>query len=138
MKITDIIEKARKAESVEALIALAKENNIELSKEDAKAYFAQIHKTGELVDDELENVAGGQCKNGDKYVVIATTTCEQWKCPKCGGGSYDSITIRWMHDCKSTGNTNHAICNNCAYCTYERGLWLCSNTDFWEKRKWFL
>ena len=137
MKMTDIIQKARKAESVEALIALAKENKIELSEEEAKAYFNHLHQNGELADDELTNVAGGQCKNGDKYVVIATTSCEQWKCPDCGGKLYDSIFITCLHDC-TDGKTKPAYCTTCAYCTYEKGLWLCSNTDFWENRKWFL
>ena len=72
MMMKEMLEKARKAESAEALIAMAKENGIDLSEEESKAYFAQLHKTGELADDELDNVAGGQCKNGDKYVVIAT------------------------------------------------------------------
>ena len=137
MKMTEIIQKARKAESVEALIALAKENKIELSEEEAKAYFSHLHQNGELADDELTNVAGGQCKNGDKYVVIATTSCEQWKCPDCGGKLYDSIFITCLHDC-TDGKTKPAYCTTCAYCTYEKGLWLCSNTDFWENRKWFL
>ncbi|MBR2987782.1 MAG: hypothetical protein IKC63_07155 [Clostridia bacterium] len=137
MKMTDIIQKARQAESVEALIALAKENKIELSEEEAKAYFNHLHQNGELADDELTNVAGGQCKNGDKYVVIATTSCEQWKCPDCGGKLYDSIFVTCLHDC-TDGKTKPAYCTTCAYCTYEKGLWLCSNTDFWENRKWFL
>jgi hypothetical protein len=140
MVMKDILEKAKKAQSVEALIALAKENDINLSEEEAKAYFAQIHKVGELADDELDNVAGGQCKNGDKYVVIATQHCEQWKCEKCGGNCYHTYIFEQaeLHDCKSTGNTRLALCNNCAYCTYERGLWLCSNTEFWENRKFIL
>ena len=84
MRITDIIVKAKQAKSVEELLALAKENQIELNEEEAKIYFEQMHKSGELSEEELENVSGGQCKNGGKYVVIATTSCEQWKCPKCG------------------------------------------------------
>ena len=138
MKMTDIIEKVKEAKSAEELLALAKENGVELTEESAKAYFEQLHKMGELSDDELDNVSGGACQNGGKYVVIATTHCEQWKCEKCGGHCYDTYIFEQaeLHDCKSTGNTWLAVCNNCAYCTYERGLWLCSNTDFWENRKW--
>ena len=140
MMLNEVLEKARKAESAEALIAMAKENGMNLSEEEAKAYFAQLCKTGELADDELDNVAGGQCKNGDKYVVIATQHCEQWKCEKCQGSFYDTYLFQEadFHDCKATGKTWLAICNNCAYCTYERGLWLCSNTEFWENRKFVL
>ena len=131
MMMNEMLEKAIKAENVEALNAIAKENGINLSEEEAKAYFAH---------DELDNVAGGQCKNGDKYVVIATQHCEQWKCEKCGGHCYDTYLFQEadLHDCKSTGKSGLAVCNNCAYCTYERGLWLCSNTEFWENRKFLL
>ena len=51
------------------LIALAKENGIELTEESAQAYFNQLNpKTGELADDELsdselDNVSGG-CGGG--------------------------------------------------------------------------
>ncbi|MBQ5329416.1 MAG: Nif11-like leader peptide family RiPP precursor, partial [Oscillospiraceae bacterium] len=58
----ELVNKARKAKSVEELLALAKENGIELTDEQAKEYFAQLNPTkGELSDDELEDVAGGGC-----------------------------------------------------------------------------
>ena len=137
MNMNEIFEKARKAKNIEELHALAKENGIELTEESVKAYYDKMHRTGELADEELDNVAGGQCKNGDKYVVIATTTCEQWKCPDCGGHCYDSIFVSYLHDCKN-GKTKPAYCSNCVYCTYERGLWLCSNTEFWDNQKFIL
>ena len=47
-----MIAKAKEAKSVEELIALAKANNVELTEEEAKAYFAQLNpKSGELSDD---------------------------------------------------------------------------------------
>lgn len=56
----ELIAKAKKAATVEELLALAKENQVELSEEDAKMYFELLHpKTSELSDDELDNVAGG-------------------------------------------------------------------------------
>ncbi len=58
----DLIAKAKKTKTVEELMALAKENGIEITAEKAKMYFEQLHpKTGELSDDELDNVAGGAC-----------------------------------------------------------------------------
>ena len=53
------ITKAKAAKSVEELLALAKENGMELTEEEAKNYFEQWHKEGELADDELDNVSGG-------------------------------------------------------------------------------
>ena len=56
----ELIAKAKKTATVEELLALAKENQVEQSEEDAKMYFELRHpKTGELSDDELDNVAGG-------------------------------------------------------------------------------
>ena len=56
----ELIAKAKKTATVEELLALAKENQVELSEEDAKMYFELLHpKTGELSDDERDNVAGG-------------------------------------------------------------------------------
>ena len=65
----ELVNKARKAESVEELLALAKENGIELTNEQAKEYFAQLNPTkGELSDDELDDVSGGGCgENKTKY-----------------------------------------------------------------------
>ena len=65
MKLTkELIEKAKQAKAVEELQEFAKAENIELSAEEAIKAFAELHKTGELSDDELGNVAGG-CGSGD-------------------------------------------------------------------------
>ena len=54
----EMIAKAKEAKSVEELITLAKENGVELTEEEAKAYFAQLNpKSGGLDDDELDAVA---------------------------------------------------------------------------------
>ena len=60
------LTKAKAAKSVEELLALAKENGLELTEEEAKNYFEQWHKEGELADEELNNVAGG-CGSPDRY-----------------------------------------------------------------------
>lgn len=55
------IKKAKQAKSVEELQALAAENGIELTEENAKKCFDQLHKEGMVADEELENVTGGSC-----------------------------------------------------------------------------
>jgi hypothetical protein len=84
-----MIEKAREAKSAEELLKMARENGIELSPMEAKTYFSQLNpKSGELDDDDLDNVAGGACASnsgeyaheGDRVRVINGQTC-----PKCGG-----------------------------------------------------
>ncbi len=53
-------ELAAKAKTVEELIAIAKENGIELTEADANKYFEQLHSEDNGVsDDELETVSGG-------------------------------------------------------------------------------
>lgn len=60
MKLTrEMMEKAKTAKSMQELLEMAKAENIELSAEEAARYFAELQKTGELSDDELDNVAGG-------------------------------------------------------------------------------
>ena len=66
----EMIEKAKAAKSVEELAEIAKAEGIELTAEEAKMHFDELHKTGELSDEELDNVAGGGCFEPDyKYEV---------------------------------------------------------------------
>ena len=74
MKISkELLEKAKTAKTAEELLAMAKEENIELTEEQAKEYFATIHASGELSDEELDNVSGG-CGSGDEPLF----TVGQW------------------------------------------------------------
>ena len=93
----ELVNKARKAESVEELLALAKENGIELTDEQAKEYFAQLNPTkGELSDDELEDVAGGGCFGE-----------EERYCPNC------QTRLEMRGSCH--GLNLFYRCNNCGY-----------------------
>ena len=71
----ELIEKAKTAKTAEELLAMAKAEKVELTEEEAAKAFAELNKTGELSDEELDNVAGGGCgdsnKSGDtpKYSV---------------------------------------------------------------------
>ena len=81
-KITpELIEQAKKAESVAALLALAKENGIGLTAARAEKLFNEWHSTKELSDEELDSVAGG--------------------CGSSGGGDDDKATDR-CPECRST------------------------------------
>ena len=62
------LTKAKAAKSVEELLAYANELNFKLTEDEAKFYFGQWHKEGELSDNELDNVAGGStCIDGKSY-----------------------------------------------------------------------
>ena len=82
---SEMIKKAKSAESVEELLEIAKANNVKLKSEDAVTYFAQLNpKCGELADDELDNVAGGACAGdtlGDHVQLPGGT------CPYCGANN---------------------------------------------------
>ena len=124
----ELIAKAREAKSAEELLALAKENNVELTEEEAKAYFEQMNKTGELADDELDSVAGGGCHKKDGRLVVALFyNCKDWVCQYCGKPE----TNRSWHSCKHRvdGLSLSIDCVNCKQHSYEKGLLLCNNPN---------
>ena len=59
----ELIEKAKAAKSAEELLALAKENNVELTEEAAKTYFEQLNQNDTVSDDDLEMISSGGCPN---------------------------------------------------------------------------
>ena len=60
-KITkEMLEKATQCETAEELIALAKTEDIEITKEEAEAYLAEMDNM-ELDQQALDQVAGGMC-----------------------------------------------------------------------------
>lgn len=76
----ELLEKAKTAETAEELLAMAKAENIELTAEDAAKAFADLHKQGELSDEELDNVSGG-CAD-----------------PSPDGGADNELGVEYMYD----------------------------------------
>ena len=82
----EMIEKAKVAKTAEELLELAKANGMEITADEAKTYFAQLNpKSGELDDDELDAVAGG---NAGCWTLEVEKIVEQvlptMVCPNCG------------------------------------------------------
>lgn len=129
----ELIEKARTAKTAEELQVLAKEYEVEMTAESAAAYFAQLHPvTGELSDNELDNVSGGGCYSDNRLVVTVGTQKTCFVCKTCGTTHGSDNTTHdiygYMHFCYSTSKyATINCCNECKYCTYEKGLWLCNN-----------
>ena len=69
----ELLEKAKTAKSAEELLAMAKAEGFELPEGEAKTVFSKLNKTGELSDEELNNVSGG-CGSGDEPLF----TVGQW------------------------------------------------------------
>ena len=60
----ELVARAKEAKTPEELMALAKENGIDMTEESAASLFEQLNsKTSELSDSELDNVSGG-CGGG--------------------------------------------------------------------------
>ena len=90
----ELLEKAKTAKSAEELIEMAKEENIELTVEQAAKAFAELHKAGELSDEELDNVSGG---------------CSPSAPPKYHVGDYVKYYYQyeftWTYECTATGTS---------------------------------
>ena len=118
----ELIAKAKEAKNAEELLALAKENNVELTEQEAKTYFEQLSANGALSDEELDLVSGGGCpesesepvetqpvldtiKEGDHVVVIDGSRCQ------CG--SVAGVVVKRMHllvvECRSCSMTIHTV-----------------------------
>ena len=76
----ELIAKAKEAKTAEELMALAKESGEEITEESAKAYFDLLNpKTGELSDEELDNVAGGGCySDGGRLKTTSGYKCKHY------------------------------------------------------------
>ena len=109
----EMIEKAKGAKSAEELLALAKEGNFEMTEDEAKDYFAQLNPaSGELTDDDLDNVAGGSCsgavaetfKLGDRVRIRSALS---YQCADCG-----SKTGTYIPYNNGTWGVMCDVCNN--------------------------
>ncbi len=113
MKFTDEqLKKAKTAKSAEELMTFAKGIGMELTEEKAAKYFAELHKEGELADEELDNVAGGDICGRPDPVDIYSQGGGVATCPSCGG-----LVSRWkdqvgcgedayeLHGCSQCGRT---------------------------------
>lgn len=91
----ELMEEAGKVKSLEELMELSKNHQLELTKEDAEKFLASLEKTkneGEISDEELDNVAGGGACDESSYgkptcpdfYGSTTANLEKYKAT-CGG-----------------------------------------------------
>ena len=90
----ELLEKAKTAKTAEELIEMAKAENIELTVEQAAKALAELNKSGELSDEELDNVSGG---------------CSPSAPPKYHVGDYVKYYYQyeftWTYECTATGTS---------------------------------
>ena len=111
----EFLEKAKKCNSKEELLGLAKLDNVELSEDEIKALLASSETNRELSDEELENVNGGTCfssgvtnpKNGiyREYAIVSPLN----SCP------LNSLT-----------KYRDTVCANCDDHFIDGATWYCS------------
>ena len=137
----ELLIKARQASSVEEILRLAKENNIDLTENQAKEYFSRLQSPScELSDDELDAVAGGGCEisvNGKKKVRV-TRGC------RCFTGQFESISGGFGYDAPISGLRTdiefeprpdgfltfsaEGACGMCIHCGFYNGYAYCKKT----------
>ena len=136
LSVQELIEKTKEAKSAAELIALAKENGTKITPEEAANYFARLNqKSGDIADEELENVAGGGCYNSDgRLIVTDWNKCEHWNCIKCGLPiSEHERSFYYIHagatkvsKCPN-GDSANSCCGGCGYCSAAGGFIVCNH-----------
>ena len=116
----ELIAKAKAAKSAEELFEIAKANNVEMTEEEAKTYFAQLNANGAVSDDELDAVAGGlgcpddgeESEAKPKLMPGQTVRVLGGKiCPKCH--SNEGVIGYNLTATGMTGNTLYVACPKC-------------------------
>ena len=64
----EMIEKAMQCKTADELIALAKAEGVDITKEEAEAYMAELADV-ELDGEQLKKVAGGECYGDCRWDV---------------------------------------------------------------------
>lgn len=88
----ELLERVRGAADAKELAALAVGEGIDMTLEQAEEVYARLHASGELADDELDDVAGG-CDGGSPVCERCGSTMRRvlndrlvptgWYCPTC-------------------------------------------------------
>ena len=124
---TEMVEKAKTAKTLDELIELAKDAGIELGTEEAQMYFGMLNpKSGELSDDELDDVSGGGCKSKSGKIVV-TNHC---KCftglheIEAYNGVYRRADNRILRDTWAMYVKDNC-CGNCYHLEFENGKGVC-------------
>ncbi len=127
-----MLAQARKAQSAEELLQLAKDNGMdEFAMEDAEDVYAQMHASGEMSDEEMENVAGGCTTkvDGQKYTVVTSgLKCftGKWESgfngKTCLRSDNSSLRRTWRGDFTSMTFAGDNTCGTCIHLGFTKAL----------------
>ena len=59
-EMQEMLEKLKAAKSVEELVEMAKAEGVEIPADKVEELFAKLNADGEISDDDVENIAGGE------------------------------------------------------------------------------
>ena len=135
---TEMIEKAKAAKSAEELLEIAKANGVEMTADEATTCFAQLNpKSGELDDDDLENVAGGACRSNSSGRTVVSSVC------KCFNGQFEHVCVNPSAGDYTLRRTDNAglrktwaefaygydrRCGVCYHLEFDGGIGVCGKT----------
>lgn len=133
----ELIIKAKAAKSAEELLAIAKENGLEVCIEDAQKYIEMNSKSGEISDEALDGVTGGGAYTvfGGYLIVTNFHECDRWICDKCGGTKFEYTRVAsesgWAnaHKCSGYPNGCGKSCNTCKYMDYRFPFQICTHPE---------
>ena len=112
----EMIEKAKVAKSAEELLELAKENGVEMTADEAAAYFAQLNpKSGELDDDDLDAVAGGAggCGDPTNKDLFPENSKMRYKRGPCTGCQTNVWIAKYSWSIELRSNIITPTCSSC-------------------------
>ena len=114
MKYQELLALAKQAKNSDEMCTLAKEKGMELSEEVAKEYFDRIHSSGDISDDELENVSGGKCDEDNPTKPITPEYKKScYVCSACYNQFNDTDSM-WHH-CGAAGTLMAHHCTDCLF-----------------------
>ena len=123
----ELMEKGKNAASSDALLALAKENGWDMTREEAKSCLDQMKRHSALSDDELEGVTGGG-RNGKPMIL----GCEDFLCKK---DERHPVLVGHRRLCDTCRGM--AMCSLCYYGAYDMGVWTCQRIVYMKhSKKW--
>ena len=133
----ELILKAKGAKNADEILSIAKENGLDVNREDAKLYIQMNRENGELSDEALDGVTGGAAYTlRDGYLIVTNFhECDRWKCDQCGGDEIKYIHVAsesgwaWAHRCGGYPNGCGKGCATCEYMKYRFPFQICTHPD---------